>query len=137
MSFMPYKGQWKFESIPTASQNAYTAGTLLQNTGGGNVVATTTSLRQVGICLVDATSGVAGRPLLVAIPQGQDCTMIGDVGSGTPAVANRNSNCDIFTGAASAAHGTDTHHQLVIRGYISATVGEYSINSMAFVTPAA
>jgi hypothetical protein len=134
--FMPYRGQWKFESIPSGSQQAYAQGELLQNTGGANIAATSTSLHQVGICLQTVASGTANRPVLVAFPQGQDCTMLGDIGSGTPAVANRNTTCDLVN-SLTVAHGTDTHHQLTIRGYISATVGEYSINSMQFVLPAA
>ena len=130
MSFSPYTGQWTKIRIPTKSTTTYTAGTLLYNDGTDNVVATTTSTKHIGICAEDKTSASNTNPITVLVPRSPECTMRGDIGSGTAAVANIGKTCDIYSGGASAAWGTDTHHQLTIMGYISATEGEFALNSL-------
>ena len=130
MSFQPADGNWTSKYLPTKASTAYAVGELLQNDGTDNIVATTASTRHVGIVdqaksASDATTG----KIKVLVPRSPQAKMYGDVGSGTPAVANIGKRCDLAT-ASTVAWGTDTHHQLVIEGYISATRGLFSLNSM-------
>jgi hypothetical protein len=136
--FQPVDGEWKIEHIPSKASTLYTVGALLCEDGTDNTVSTTSSLRQVGICMqakptTDATTGT----IMVAIPRSSESRMIGDVGSGSPNAADRNKTCDIASLGLTAAYGTDVHHQLVIAGYISATQGYFKINSKVSTLPAA
>jgi hypothetical protein len=135
MSFTPYKGTWTSMYIPKKASTTYTAGTILYNDGTDNVTATTTSATNWCICQESyASSDTTTSYIKVMVPRSLNtCTMLGDIGSGTPAVANIGKMCDIASGGATTAHATDTHHQLRIVGYKSATVGEYAFN---YTTPA-
>lgn len=138
MAFQPKDGDWKTEYIPKKASTLYTVGALITNDGTDNIVATTTGLRQVGICDQAFGTGDATTALMkVLIPRSPECTMYGDVGSGTPAAADRNKTCDIASGGLTVAYGTDSHHQLVIAGYISATRGVFKINSKISTLPGA
>lgn len=130
MSFWPAKGDWVVKEIPTKANTTYTAGTLLYNDGTNDVVATTTSLNHRGICIENKTSAANTNPIHILVPRSPQCTMYGDIGSGTPAKADEGKPCDIASGGATVAWGTNSTHQLVIEGYISATLGEFSLSSM-------
>ncbi len=138
MAFLPADGDWKFEHIPKKASTLYTVGALITNDGTDNIVATTTGLRQVGICMqAFTTADATTNTIMVAIPRSSDALMYGDIGTGTPAVADRNKTCDIASGGLTVAYGTDSHHQLVIAGYISATRGLFKINSKVSTLPGA
>ncbi len=130
MSFMPADGEWKIEFLPTVASTLYTVGALLCNDGTNNTISTTSSLRQIGICAqAKPTTDTTTNAIPVWIPRSADAQMFGDVGSGTPAVANIGKTCDIASLGLTAAINTDSHHQLVISGYISATKALFKLNS--------
>lgn len=137
MAFQPAKGDWVKIRVPSKASTTYTEGAILQNDGTDNIHATTASTAHIGICAsTKSSSDTSTDPIYVWVPRGPNCTMYGDVGSGTPAVANVGKTCDLAT-ASTVAWGTNAHKQLMIRGYISATRGEFSLNSLQQTLPAA
>lgn len=129
MAFTPYTGDWKSQYIPTKASTTYTAGMILYNDGTDNVVATTSSTANWCIAAQDKASAANTNSIKVWVPASPNCTFLGDVGSGTPAVANFGATCDIASGGLTSAEGTDTHHQLIKDKYISATVRAYKFNN--------
>ncbi len=137
MAFFALKGDWEVKYLPTKASTAYVIGDMICNDGTDNTVATTSSLRNIGICLQAKAAGDTGvQKLPFHVPRSPFATMLGSVGSGTPAAANVGKTCDFAT-SSTVAWGTDTHHQLVIEGFISATFGEFSINSSLSTLPGA
>lgn len=131
MSFQPADGNWTSKYLPSKASTAYVPGELLQNDGTDNITATTSSTKHVGIIdQAKSASDATTSKIKVLVPRTPTAKMYGDVGSGTPAVANVGKQCDLAAGG-TVAWGTNTHHQLTIEGYISATRGLFSINSLS------
>lgn len=143
-------GKANVEWFPKTASTAFKNGNVVILTSGQLVPATATSLQLVGTILKDIVStdsDYASTTLVpVDVPTSAD-TFLADVKVGVTAAATGvGAQCDLFIGTGSGGMptgemyvdtGTNSHHQVTIVGFVSATQVLVKLNALGTTLPAA
>jgi len=135
------KVEWFTKTASTTMKN----GNVVQLSSGQLIAATATSLKHVGVLLRDTVSTDSDYASAVKVPV--DCPTTADVfeadvKSGVTAAATSvGATCDFYVDSSTKEMyvdtGTDSHHQVVIVGFISASKVLVKINSLTSMLNAA
>lgn len=130
--FLPIKGKIQCDSYPKTASTAFSVGQAVVLTSGQLATATTTSTLQAGVMMKKIASTdsdyASATPVSVWSLQ-PDTEFLADVITGTATAALVGTTCDIASGGLGPDVGTDTHHQLLITGFVSATQVIVKFNS--------
>lgn len=133
MAFYLFRGQPEIVYRPKTASTALANGDVVASSSGQLIKATTSTTNNIGVVLRDVVStdsDYASTTMLPVMTPNDDCVFIADVtGGNTPTAALVDTQCDLGA-AGTVATGTNTHHQLTIVGYISATKVLVKINSI-------
>lgn len=132
MAFLPITGKIQCESYPKTASTAFSVGQAVVLTSGQLATATTTSTKQVGVCMRKVASSdsdyASTTPVSVWSLQ-PDTEFLVDGITGTATAALVGTQCDIASGGLTADVGTDVHHQLTITKFIDASTVVVKFNS--------
>lgn len=129
MSMYPGKGRWGDKYYATKASTAYVVGTLL-GSDGTNIVPMTSSITNiVGICdQAKASTDATTSRIKVRVPKDKACTYVCDDVIGTLTAAMEGRRFDGGADAGKIDTGATTYKHAKCEKFISATVGEFSIN---------
>lgn len=132
MAFLPISGKIQAESYPKTASTAFSVGQALVLTSGQLATATTTSLLHAGVAMRKVASTdsdyASTTPMSVWSLQPDTEFLVNGI-TGTATAALVGTTCDIASGGLTADVGTDTHHQLLITGFIDASTIRVKFNS--------
>ncbi len=138
-------GKPKIEFFLKTASTVFKNGSPVQLSSGQLIEATATSTKHVGIILTDVATTDADYASATSKPV--DCPDVNDifeadVKSGvTATVAEVGGTCDFYVDSSTKEifvdTGTDTHHQVTIVGFISASKVLVKFNSLTAMLPAA
>ncbi len=132
MAFLPIKGKIQSESFPKTASTAFSVGQAVVLTSGQLATATTSSLLQAGVCMrkvAASDSDYAGITPVSVWSLQPDTEFLVDGVTGTATAALVGTTCDIASGGLTADVGTDSHHQLLITGFVNASTVIVKFNS--------
>lgn len=98
MAFVPRKGRWTNRSVRTKSSTAYAQNGVVYSDGTDIVPGVNTTEDILGITTEAKASATNNNPIVIRIPsQGESCTAVADVGTGTASSAYEGRLCDLDT----------------------------------------
>lgn len=124
MAFYLYKGDAQVRYFPKTASTALSVNGAVSLASGQLIKATTSTTVNPGICLREVTSADADYAVATMTPvlmNPSDCEFLIDVITGTATAALVGTTVDIASGGLGVDVGTDTHHQVTVTGFVSAT----------------
>lgn len=95
MSFIPYSGRWTNRRVRTKSSTAYVVNSVVYSDGTDVIPGVATTEDILGITREAKASASNNNPITIAVPTGESCTAVADVGTGTATSAYEGRLCDL------------------------------------------
>lgn len=127
MAFVPWRGSWTSRHYRTKASTAYVIGDTVYSDATDIIPAVSTTEDILGVVeQAKAVGDTTNARIKIRVPRGEDCTMLGDVGTGTLTAAYEGRLCDLKDKDEVNITAT-TESCLRIVKFHSAALGEFSI----------